>query len=346
MKKSICIFLCLFLSEMIFAQNEKQFIAWDGYEYQNVQNLADQQLGEHLINSFNSDFLRKIQELSKGNLLFEITPTYAPFQLGDDLDVLYRLSGRIKPLGSGIYNITTYLYLNEENRFRDVGNHCSFDIRIGSISNVIEEHAATKYNYLIEQIDAQLLSKQAAQARREQERLDREWAQAEREWQAQQARETERRKQQEALARVLPNGLNFTTSRKIGAGFLNIPLGIGSFTMGDIPGGLIVGGLEAVGVALLIIGIDSFYFSETSINGFVTEYEEGYEHEWAIYVGIGAFVGGVVYGFIRPFLYDTALAKKNGTYVASSNPLDNIDIDIIPGRHGIEQVSMSYTFRF
>jgi hypothetical protein len=68
------------------------------------------------------------------------------------------------------------------------------------------------------------------------------------------------------------------------------------------------------------------------------------------YVGAGLVVVAAIYGFVRPFTYDTALAKKKGTWYAGSthkdNPLDHIEIAIVPGNTGIRTVNLGYTFSY
>jgi len=116
-----------------------------------------------------------------------------------------------------------------------------------------------------------------------------------------------------------PNGLNFSTGRKVGAGFLNMIFGLGSFTMGDWVGGLIIAGAEVAGYLMMFNGFDSYY-------------DDYYN------------LGSVIFGFVRPFSYDTALAKKN--YYASSNPLEHIDIVLIPGNNGIRKARLSYKLQY
>jgi TolB-like protein len=129
-----------------------------------------------------------------------------------------------------------------------------------------------------------------------------------------------------------PNGLNFSQERKIGVGFLNWIYGVGSFTMGDIVGGLIVGGLEIAGNFVFFTGVG-----------------DGYEEpdETLMMIGMGVALVGTIYGHIRPFSYDKALAKKNGTYYSmeEGNPLYHISFMPTPARNGIGVgvfYSMSY----
>jgi TolB-like protein len=127
-----------------------------------------------------------------------------------------------------------------------------------------------------------------------------------------------------------PNGLNFSTGRKVGAGFLNWIFGVGSFTMGDWVGGLIVGGLELVGGILYITGVTA-----TATNDFgYTYYEPNIP---LVLIGMGVQLGGALYGHIRPFSYDKALAIKNGTYysIAEGNPFYHITFVPVPVQTGM-----------
>jgi TolB-like protein len=133
-----------------------------------------------------------------------------------------------------------------------------------------------------------------------------------------------------------PRGLNYSTGRKVGAGFLNWIFGLGSFTMGDWVGGLIVGGPELVGMILTMSSMS----------------EDG--NSALFYLGLGLQTGGTIYGHIRPFQYDKALAIKNGTYYAynrepwKDNPLEHIDVALLPTRKGdaIGAVRLSYSLQF
>jgi len=176
------------------------------------------------------------------------------------------------------------------------------------------------------------------------------------------------RKQTATSSTGLPGGLNYTTGRKVGAGVLNMLLGTGSFTMGDWVGGLIVGGVEAVGLVLTISGSDiSYKESSKPLEISNPSYQPSQPYsstnkpyipnpdrdeskiengELLTAVGIIVYAAGAVYGYIRPFSYDKDLAKKNGTYIGSSNPMDHINIAIIPDRQGIRAVRLSYNVKF
>jgi TolB-like protein len=142
-----------------------------------------------------------------------------------------------------------------------------------------------------------------------------------------------------------PNGLNFSTGRKVGAGFLNLILGLGSFTMGDWAGGLIIAGAQ-VGSYLMLMsgptveGRDSYDEFGRVIGA------EPSEPNPLFYVGLAVNLGSTVFGFVRPFSYDVALSKKKGTYYSSTNPMDNINIVLLPDNNGIRAVHLSYRFQY
>jgi TolB-like protein len=119
----------------------------------------------------------------------------------------------------------------------------------------------------------------------------------------------------------------FSSGRRLGAGVLNLALGIGSFTMGDVSGGLtLLAGYAAAG---------GLMFYETTLK---------YEDALAGVVGpIGLGVAGatVLYGFIRPFVY-----QKSTSTTALIDILDRVNIAIIPDTTGIKAMGLSYTYQF
>jgi TolB-like protein len=145
-----------------------------------------------------------------------------------------------------------------------------------------------------------------------------------------------------------PDGLRFSTGRKVGAGFLNWIYGIGSFTMGDWAGGLIVGGTELVGTIVIIATLANATYESYDYNGY-------YEDKSSISVGglligLGLQLGGQIYGHIRPFQYDRSLARKSG-YAYNpkpwqDNPLEHVDIQVVPTSAGPGALRLSYSLQF
>jgi hypothetical protein len=117
----------------------------------------------------------------------------------------------------------------------------------------------------------------------------------------------------------------FSTGRKIGAGFLNLALGLGSFTMGDPGGGVMILGGYAASAALILTEV---YLMEDGIIGTV---------------GLGVAGVSAILGFIRPYLYDNKLVKRNS---ASIQPLSGLNAGIVPDRRGKPVLTLSYTHRF
>ena len=137
------------------------------------------------------------------------------------------------------------------------------------------------------------------------------------------------------------DGLNFSSGRKTGAGFLNLLFGIGSFTMGDIGGGFLVGVPELAGIALMIIGAGMA--EEAIYNSYYNSYYDPYydydtamaEADTMSLIGAGVYIVGVIIGFARPFAYDKALARQRVTAGENSNPMNNISLIHVPTSSGM-----------
>jgi TolB-like protein len=150
-----------------------------------------------------------------------------------------------------------------------------------------------------------------------------------------------------------PQGLNYSTGHKVGAGFLNTFFwGTGSFTMGDWGGGLIIGGLQLTSQILYISGFVKI------LNATAEVYDSyGYDYkvdEDAITTGtvmivasVGLALTQIIVGFVRPFAYDTSLARKNGTYTSlDTNPFEHINIVIVPDKKGPAAMNFTYSFSY
>ena len=109
------------------------------------------------------------------------------------------------------------------------------------------------------------------------------------------------------------------------AGWVNMFLGIWSFTNDDFPGGLVTAGFQVSGVAASIIG-NSLYR---------TWYWSGGSYATAqiiYFVGYGLTATGAVYGFYRGFTqYSRKMAAARSFAEAiSDNPLNNITLVAYP----------------
>jgi TolB-like protein len=120
------------------------------------------------------------------------------------------------------------------------------------------------------------------------------------------------------------NPNSFPLGTRIGAGFLNLLAGAGSYSMGDWKGGLTLTGGYAVAAGLILWDIFGLSPGDdlAGIPG-----------------AVGFGVAGItaLYGFIRPFIYQKP---------ASNPALNGIDLLILPGNTGIKAVGFSYTHRF
>jgi len=144
-----------------------------------------------------------------------------------------------------------------------------------------------------------------------------------------------------------PKGLNFSAGQKVGASFLNPLLGLGSFAMGDWVGGLIIGGIQALGIGLLIHYELSYYEYEVRPNEWSGSSWVQEQDTWALLIGIPVYAVGAIYGFIRPWTYDVSLAKKRGTYLGfDSNPINNITLSPVFDKSGESRMALLYSASF
>jgi TolB-like protein len=164
-----------------------------------------------------------------------------------------------------------------------------------------------------------------------------------------------------APAAPLNQGLQFSTGRKIGAGFLNLAFGAGSFTLGDWGGGLISLAGHAVGWGVSIYGmsqlanLDNTYTETSNFDGQNTyttsegatpaQYDEA-----GAYLAIGMVInlGVAIFDFVQPFTYDRRLAQKNSGYHAAlnENPLEHINVSYAPQKTGAGAVNLSFRYRW
>jgi hypothetical protein len=111
----------------------------------------------------------------------------------------------------------------------------------------------------------------------------------------------------------------------LSTGFLNLALGLGSFTKGDPGGGALILGGYAASVGLILT---EKYLMEEGVVGTI---------------GLGVAGATAIFGFIRPYLFEKKLVKKNSTTI---QPLSGINVGIVPDRRGKPALTISYTHNF
>jgi len=149
----------------------------------------------------------------------------------------------------------------------------------------------------------------------------------------------------------------FSTGQRIGAGFLNIFLGLGSYIMGDWRGGLWLTFFDVVTIPLSVLAISIWvnnpewaafpeYFSTGEIGldivllvplwyGIVVI-------AWTLpYIGVVSYVVNFVYKFIRPFEYE-----KPGAKTARLNDLRNWYVGLMPDKNGRMGGQIAFTAHF
>jgi hypothetical protein len=125
---------------------------------------------------------------------------------------------------------------------------------------------------------------------------------------------------------------DFSTGRRIGAGFGNLALGLGSFTMGDWKGGAIVAGGYAAAAGLILWDIFGLTY-EDNLAGIPGS------------IGIGVAAATAVFGFIRPFFFH----RTNPAVVFGNrplSPLEGFDIGLVPAAGDTLAVRFSYGLHF
>jgi hypothetical protein len=117
----------------------------------------------------------------------------------------------------------------------------------------------------------------------------------------------------------------FSTGRKTGAGFLNLALGLGSFTMGDPGGGALILGGYAASAAMILTEIN---FMEDGVIGTI---------------GLGVAGLSAIFGFIRPYLYENKLVEQNSPALQF---MRGINAGIRPDRQGKPALTLLFSQRF
>ena len=149
---------------------------------------------------------------------------------------------------------------------------------------------------------------------------------------------------------------DFSTGRRVGAGFLNIFFGLGSFTMGDWKGGITcllydVISIPWFGLSALMLFGDGEWFSFPNYSN-STSGNQSVEIAilkpiwfvirvvvWALpYLGIASYPLSYLYKFIRPFNY-----QRSGSKTALINDPRNWNVGFIPDRKGRINGVISFT---
>jgi hypothetical protein len=148
---------------------------------------------------------------------------------------------------------------------------------------------------------------------------------------------------------------DISTGLRLGAGFLNMFFGIGSFIMGDTDGGLellfrqVIGvGIPAVFVAILYPIYSSYdgmaVIDETGLIGFIFVLPVMYALvPLGIVLGIYAvssLITSWVYGFRRPFLYQKPVTTAN------LNDVRNWNVGFLPDSNGRLNTQIAFTAHF
>jgi hypothetical protein len=135
----------------------------------------------------------------------------------------------------------------------------------------------------------------------------------------------------EYLLQSSNNFVDFTFQEKLRASALNLLFGAGSFAVeGDKLGGSITAALEGLGTVAIAYSL------------IVSAFEPLYDWESIIpfSIGLGAYVGGAIYGIIRAQTY-----HKPGSQLAV-NPFDRLGIDLVSTANDNLGLKISYAWRF
>jgi TolB-like protein len=126
-----------------------------------------------------------------------------------------------------------------------------------------------------------------------------------------------------------PEGSSYTVGRRIGAGALNLALGLGSYTMGDWKNGVILTSGYAAAAGLIIYELVGLSRDDDLAGVPGT-------------IGIGVAGAAVVYGFVAPFIYQ----GRPGAGARVAQVAERINITVVPGARGIRTLGLTYTWHF
>ncbi|MDR2739352.1 MAG: hypothetical protein LBB68_05930 [Treponema sp.] len=129
---------------------------------------------------------------------------------------------------------------------------------------------------------------------------------------------------------------DYGTGRRIGAGFLNLLLGVGSFTMGEWQDGLIIAAIELSGIGGVFGGLPLLNTDDDALSKVQNTCG------WVL-VGVGgaAYVTGAVFGFIWPMNY-----HKPGAPTARIDDIRNWQVGFYPDENGRAAGQIAFTAHF
>ena len=155
---------------------------------------------------------------------------------------------------------------------------------------------------------------------------------------------------------------DFSTGQRVGAGFMNIFLGLGSYTMGDWRGGLLLTLFDVLTIPALTVSI-AFWVQHPETWAFPKPFTLGLGVAfdiitfmplwygivvvaWVVYhigpyLGVASYVANLAYKFIRPFEYHKPAAKT-----ARLDDLRNWDIALMPNENGKVSGQIAFTAHF
>jgi hypothetical protein len=131
---------------------------------------------------------------------------------------------------------------------------------------------------------------------------------------------------------------NYSIGFKLGMGVLNLAFGLGSFIMGDVGGGFLVGGIHLTWILLPFIGEEMWLRGDDEAYNILTKTAEV------------AIACAVVVGFIRPFIYDENKTKRNGKFASldkdNLNPMEHIALAPVINKNGVSGMALLFNVSY
>jgi hypothetical protein len=137
---------------------------------------------------------------------------------------------------------------------------------------------------------------------------------------------------------------DFSIPRRIGAGFGNILLGLGSYTLGDWLGGAIVTVVEIGGIIIMATAPEHSDPTGAYHDGGNFTPDGGtntYKDPDVSIAGGCVIAAGVVFGFVRPFFYHRPQPKT-----ALTNNAGNLNVTFYPNDKGEFTGKIAFTAHF